>query len=385
MDLRRYKVKDIKKGTRVLMRIEANVPVKAGKVVDGKHGRLARVAPEIKKLAGKGAKIVLMAHFGRPKGKKDRELSLKPVANELTKLIGKKVLLAPGIIDEPTIEQVSKMKDGSILLLENLRFDAREQKNSKRLAKALAKFGDVYINNAFGVCHRKAASTVAITKYLPSFAGNLVAEEIEELSKPFDRPLILLLGGIKLETKLPIIQHLGSHVDAILTGGGISITLAAARTGKAFKIGSKTVTQGEVKIAKKIIKDIEGRLHSPIDFRVDGKSLHTRELKASDRIVDIGCETEELYRRILITSRSVVWNGPMGWIEETEGRKATLNIAKVLAGLDASRTILGGGDTVAFVESNKLAKDFNFISTGGGAMLAFLAGEKMSGLAALQK
>lgn len=368
------------------MRIEANVPIKNNRVVEGGHGRLAQVVPEIKKLSKKGAKMILISHLGRPEGKSIKGLSLRPVATQLSKLSGLPVKFMPEVVGKSVEKMVDTMQDGDIVMLENLRFDSREEKNSARFAKMLAGLGDIYINNAFGTAHRKVASAVAITKYLPSFAGDLMAKEVGELLKPFKAPFVVLLGGIKLHTKLPMIKNVSSHSSAILTGGGIAVTFLAAKYGKPLKLDHEVISKIEIKTAEHLLKECAGKIFVPIDFRVlrhgekGVKTVHAREVLPEDDIFDIGHETGELYRRILITSGSVVWNGAFGKIEDKRGEGGTEAIAKILSGLKDSRTVLGGGDTVTFVEKKGLTKKLNFVSTGGGAMMAFLAGQDMPAL-----
>ncbi|MFH1712140.1 MAG: phosphoglycerate kinase [Patescibacteria group bacterium] len=387
MMLKKYTSRDVKTGGRILMRIDANVPVANGKVQEGSNGRLAKTIPEIKKLAQRKAKVILMSHFGRPNGKPDSKYSLQPVVSQLSKLLGKKIKLAPAVIGSEVVTMVERMKPGEVIMLENLRFHSGEQRNNAKFAKELARLGDVYINSAFGVCHRKDASVNAITKYLPSFAGELVFEEIKQLSKPFAKPFILVMAGVKLETKVGILNKLAPKASAVLVGGGMSITLLSAKYQKALRIGGQKIPHAEFVLAKKLLDKFGERIYCPLDYKIaktdkpkklDEKMI--KEVGPKDFIFDIGSHTEELYRRVLQTANSVVWNGPMGIIENPKSIHGTEFIAKVISDLQDARTIVGGGDTVAFIDQQGLGKGFDLLSTGGGAMLAYLAGEAMPGL-----
>lgn len=386
MKLKGYTARNVKKGTRVLMRIDANVPMNGTKILEGPLGRLARTAPEIKKLADRGAKVILISHFGRPGGRHDSKLTLKPIATRMSKLVGKKVQFIPGIDHAKVVSQLEGMRDGSVVMLENLRFDAREKKNDTSFAKLLASYADVYINNAFGVCHRKHASVNAVTRYLPSYAGKLLQKEITELSKTFHKPFILVMGGVKLKTKIPVILKLAPKASAVLLGGGISLPMISVGTKTPLQLKGRAISREELSLARQVLKKFGAKIILPIDLKVrinrkeKLREVAARDLKKSHQVVDIGMHTQELYRRMVIGAKSVAWNGAMGIVEEKEGAEGTVAVANAIARLKGARTILGGGDTVAFVERLGIGKKFTLLSTGGGAMLAYLAGESLPGL-----
>lgn len=385
MKLHTYTLRDIKTGTRVLMRFDGNVPFSGKRISEGPLGRLARTAPEVKKLADRGAKVILMSHFRRPGGKHVKNLTLKPVANKMSTLIGKKVGLAPGVSNHKAADFVEDMKDGSVVMLENLRFDAREEKNTAAFARELASMADVYVNNAFGVCHRKHASVNAITRYLPHFAGKLLVSEVRELSKSFHKPFILVMGGVKLKTKMPVISKLAPKASAVLLGGGISLPIIAAKHGKSLQLSGKAIAREDVALAKKLLKQFDSQLVLPLDLLVKPSNggyqeVAVRDLQRTHEVIDIGSHTQELYRRMLIGAKSVAWNGAMGVVEQKRAQAGTIAVGSAIARLKEARTIVGGGDTVAFIEGIGIGKKFTLLSTGGGAMLAFLAEEKLPGL-----
>lgn len=367
------------------MRFDGNVPLSGRKIVEGPLGRLARTAPEVKTFVDRGAKVILMSHFRRPGGRHVKDLSLKPVANKMSKLVGKKIVLAPGVTNHKTADLVEEMKDGSIVMLENLRFDPREEKNTASLARELAAMADVFVNNAFGVCHRKHASVNAVTRYLPHYAGKLLASEVRELSKSFHKPFILVMGGVKLKTKMPVISKLAPKASAVLLGGGISLPIIAAKHGTSLQLTGKVIGRDDVALAKKLLKKFESKLVLPLDLLVKKsgggyEEVGVRELQRQHEVIDIGSHSQELYRRMLIGAKSVAWNGAMGVVEQKPGQAGTIVVAESIAKLKDARTIVGGGDTVAFVEGIGIGKKFTLLSTGGGAMLAFLAQEKLPGL-----
>ena len=390
MKLRKYNLQQIKPGMRVLMRVDVNVPIKNGRVQEGALGRLALTAPDVKRLIRRKAKVILVSHLGRPKGRVVKTLSLKPIANRFSKLLGVRVKLAPGVIGAKVEQMIKKMKPGDVLLLENVRFDPGEEKNSAAFAKELAKLGDIYINDAFGVCHRKHASVHAITRYLPSYAGRLVQEEVHQLSQSFAKPLIILIGGLKLETIVGLLEKLAPIADAVLVGGGVAISLMGAKYKKSFLVAGKKVPQAELLVAKRLLDKYGRKIYCPLDLRVSKakkphklQEINAQLLKVDHHVFDIGPDTEVFFGRILQTAKSVVWNGPMGIIEDPKAGHGTEFVAKVISQLKKARTILGGGDTVTFVEKKGYGKGFTLLSTGGGAMLAFLAGELLPGLEVL--
>ncbi len=374
------------------MRVDTNVPIKNGRVVDGKRGRLARAAPEIEAYARRGAKVIILSHLGRPKGKRVKELSNAPVAKGMSRILGRQVDFVSKTSGPSVKNEVTGMLEGGILWLENVRFDEREVKNSRVLAKEWAELADVYVNNAFGACHRKHASVHAITKELPSVAGGLIREEVQELSKPFEKPFILVMGGIKLETKLPVLRHLAPQADVILAGGGVALTLASAALGRTLCPVGRSIKKSEVTLAQSFLKRFGDKLQLPVDVRVGGSIRAQKttvrfieDVQKGEEVFDIGPKTARQFRTLMQGAGSIVWNGSMGVLEHAEGVRGTRSIAKSISRARGARTILGGGDTVAFVERSGHAKRFTFISTGGGAMLEFLSGKKLPGLEVLKK
>lgn len=382
MKLRVYPRSLLRSGTRVLMRIDANVPLLRGKVDPSGDARLKAVLPEIEVMLEKGVQLTLMTHLGRPGGVFDPAASVAPIAEYLKRALKHPVPLC-------TVDEVC---DEPISLLENLRFDSGEEKDSAAFAKRLAKHGDVYINNAFGVCHRKHASVHAITRYLPSYAGRALQTEVKELSRHYRHPAVLVVGGIKLESKVAVIEHLAPSVDAILTAGGVAVALIEAATGKKLFAGGRKIEKSELEAAKRVFAKHRHKLHVPIDFQVANsapfktlKTARIEEIEAGKHLFDIGPLTAEHYAELLEGAKSIVWNGPMGQVERAQAAKGTIRVAQAIAKNHAARAIVGGGDTVTFLEQKRLCSLFSFVSTGGGAMLAFLAGETMPGIEVLKR
>jgi phosphoglycerate kinase len=278
------------------------------------------------------------------------------------------------------------MQPGRIFLTENLRFDPREEKNARSFAKELALLGDIYVNDAFSVSHRKHASVCAITKYLPSYAGELLNEEVTQLEKSLAHPFVLVLGGVKLETKMGFLQSLGREADSILIGGGIGVVLEAIRSDRLKLAEHLKPTSQELRAGKKILRSLSNKLILPSDviLKSDGKASNVHELTMGDVIVDIGPKSQRAFQKIIESSASAVWNGPMGMLEDSRARLGTQAILRALVHAKG-RTIAGGGDTLQMLDETGLGKKLSFVSTGGGAMLAFLAGEPMPGLKPLIK
>lgn len=332
--------KTIKAGTRVLLRIDVNAA-----------SRIPRALPEIKRLLRRKARLILATHVGRPQGV-EKKLSTAAMATAIGRALGVKVLVAKDVVGPSAKAMALALQPGEVMMLENLRFDPREEKNGKAFAKQLASLADVYVNDAFGVCHRAHASVAAITEYLPSVAGGLVVKEVAELSKPREHLFVLIVGGIKIETKVPLLVHLGKEADVILLGSGLYPALAEA--GLPYSIIKKIVPM--------------------IDVRKDARG----------NAIDIGPKTERAFLAALEGAKTIVWNGPLGVTEKRAGATGTRVLAKAIA-TSRARSIVGGGETADFVDAHGLADKFSFVSTGGGAMLAFLGGEAMPGLEALKR
>lgn len=359
MKLRTWTIHDIPRGARVLLRIDANVGLTRGRAVIGVHDKIAKTLPEILRLQQRGARIILITHFGRPVGKQT-EWSVAPLARAIGAVIGTKIALAEDIVGNHAKRLSATLPEGGVMMLENLRFDPREAKNDAEFARSLAALADVYVNNAFGVCHRAHASVAAITKFLPSFAGSLLQEEVLQLSKPSKKPFVLIVGGNKLETKVPLLLSLGKKADAVVLGSGLM---------PAFNAVCPSPD------AEMVVRTLKHKLRMPLDLRCG---------RLGD-VIDIGRETELSFPELLHGAKTIVWNGPLGIAERHEGASGTRALLKAIAGVKGARTIVGGGETVALVEASPYAGKMTLLSTGGGAMLAFLAGENMPGLVALQK
>ena len=360
-------------GKRVLVRVDFNVPVKDGKVTD--DTRIKASLPTIKHIVDKGGKAVLVSHLGRPDGKADPKYSLKPVAGRLQELIGK-----PVDFGEP--------KGGAITLLENVRFDPGEEKNDDALAKKLAAYGDVYVNDAFGTAHRAHASTAGVTKYFKqSAAGFLIDKEIQYLGKILtnpDKPFVAIMGGSKVSDKILILEQLTKKVDAIIVGGGMAYTLLKAQ-GK--PVGNSKVEADKLDLARKILAS--ARIVLPVDhvaadkFDAAAKTQVVVDVPDGWMGLDIGPNTIELFKQELANARTVLWNGPLGVFEMDPFAGGTKAIASYLAGLKGCTTVVGGGDTAAAVEKFGVADKMSHVSTGGGASLEFLEGKELPGIAAL--
>ncbi|TAL49802.1 phosphoglycerate kinase [Patescibacteria group bacterium] len=380
-------------GKRVLVRIDANVPIVKGRAVDGPHGRIARSAVDINWLSQRGAKVIVMTHLGRPNGRRVAAYSVKPVAKRLSSLLGTPIEVTRTVTGKDVDKFIAKMGQGDVLLLENLRFDRREEENAPSFAEALAKFGDLYINDAFSVSHRAHASLDAITSFLPSYAGPLLATEISVLSKleeHMKHPFSLMLGGLKMTTKFSIIERFLSKLDSLLVGGALANVFLVAQ-GK--KVGKSVYETESIKSATRLLKKYAKKIVLPTDvvcvhsLRRDAKQVvkSVDQIGASDRIVDIGPATRKMFTQTLEGSKTILWNGPLGYCEIEEFCSGTRDVARAIAAQTGkATTIVGGGDTLPVIESLHLADRFTLLSTGGAAFLAFLSGESLPGIEALK-
>jgi phosphoglycerate kinase len=383
------------KSKRVLVRVDFNVPMSKevqGKVTDDK--RIIESLPTIKKIISEGGKCILMSHLGRPKGEAKPEYSLKPVSEHLSKLLGKPVAFAEDCIGDKTSAAVNSLNDGDVLLLENLRFHKEEEKNDEAFAKQLASYGDVYVNDAFGSAHRAHASTEGVTKFISKCAaGYLMQKELDYLSKVISspaHPFTAILGGSKISGKIDVIKNLLPKADKILIGGGMVFTFYKA---KGYEIGTSLLEEDRIELAKELLSEAGDKLVLPVDIVVADKAENdaTFETIEADKIpsgklgVDIGAKTIEMFKKIISTSKTVFWNGPMGIFEMSNFAKGTFEIAKALA--DATKngavTVIGGGDSAAAIAKAGLEKQVNHVSTGGGASLEFVEGKKLPGVEAL--
>ena len=381
-------------GKRVLVRVDLNVPMEesTGKILD--ETRIKAVVPTIKYLIEHKARIILCSHLGRPNGKVVESMRMAPVAKLLASILEKPVATASDCIGKEAEKAVANLKDGEILLLENLRFHAEEEKNDPDFSKALAKLAEIYVNDAFGTAHRAHASTVGVTKYLPSVAGFLMQKEIEVMGKALSsptRPFASIIGGAKISDKIGVIDNIMDKVDVLLIGGGMTATFLKAM---GHDVGKSAIEADKLELAQKLMekaKTKEIKFLLPVDVVVadkfassaKSKTVSIDKVPADWVIMDIGHKTIELFEAELEKCKTIIWNGPMGVFEYPKFSRGTASIAKLLARLKAT-TIIGGGSTAEVVEEMWLTEKMSHVSTGGGASLEFLEGKTLPGVAALQ-
>ena len=381
-------------GKRVLVRADFNVPLDdSGKITD--DTRIRAALPTIKDLIGKGAKVILCSHMGRPKGEVKEKLRLTPVAARLSELLGQEVTKCDDCIGDAVTATVNGMSNGQVVLLENLRFHAEETKNDPEFAKALASNADVYVNEAFGTAHRAHASTEGVTKYLsPSVAGYLIEKELEFLQNAVDnpkRPLAAIIGGSKVSSKIGVIETLLDKCDKLLIGGGMIFTFYKAR---GLSVGKSLVEEDKLELAKSLeakAKEQGVELLLPTDVVVadnfapdaNAKTVSINDIPDGWMGLDIGPDAVKVFQDALASCNAVIWNGPMGVFEFDKFAVGTEAIANTLAGKSDAITIIGGGDSVAAVEKVGVAEKMSHISTGGGASLELLEGKKLPGIIAL--
>jgi phosphoglycerate kinase len=394
--LNKQTIRDIDlKGKRVLVRVDFNVPIENGKITD--DTRITAALPTLKAILDRHPRsVVLMSHLGRPKdGVPDPKFSLRPVADELSKLLGKPVAFAGDATSEDAVRQANTLPDGGVLVLENTRFYPGETKNDPELAKKFARFGEVFVNDAFGSAHRAHSSTEAVAHLMPAVAGLLMEKELDYLATALEnpkRPFIAILGGAKVSDKIKVIESLLAKADKVLIGGGMANTFFRAQ---GRKTGASLVEETALDTAKGLLAKAGGKLVLPVDGVVADafkNDANTKTISLSEdvpegwQILDIGPKTVEEYRKILSDAKTVVWNGPMGVFEMENFAKGTNAIAKILADLTGKGviTIIGGGDSAAAVQQAGLADKMTHISTGGGASLELLEGQVLPGVAALK-
>ncbi len=382
------------KGKRVLVRCDFNVPIKDGKITD--ETRIIGALPTIKKLIDDGAKVILCSHMGKPKGEPKPELSLAPVAKSLSAHLGKEVIFAAddNVVGENAKAAVAAMNDGDVVLLENTRYRAEETKNVDEFSQELASLADIFVNDAFGTAHRAHCSNVGVTKYIDTAVGGyLINKEIEYLGNAVNnpvRPLVAVLGGSKVSSKISVINNLLEKVDTLIIGGGMAYTFMNAL---GEEVGDSLLEADYLEYAREMMKKAEEKgvkLLIPVDTVVakdfdndaESKTVARGGIEKGWQGLDIGEKTIALYKDALKDAKTVVWNGPMGVFEMPNFAKGTNAIALMLADLDAT-TIIGGGDSVAAVNQAGLGDKMSHISTGGGASLEFLEGKDLPGIVAL--
>ncbi|MBN1685744.1 MAG: phosphoglycerate kinase [Spirochaetales bacterium] len=380
-------------GRRVLVRVDFNVPLKDGKITD--DTRITAVLPTLEYILEQGGALVVMSHLGRPKGKPNPEMTLKPVAKRLSELLGKTVQMAGDCVGSEVEDAASALKSGDILMLENLRFHADEEANDPQFAKKLAGLADVYVNDAFGAAHRAHASTEGVTAYLEAAAGFLMKKEIDFLSRILEnpeKPFVALVGGAKVSTKIAVLESLLPKCTTLVIGGGMAYTFLKA---KGIAIGNSLVEDDFLDTAKKLLEksSVSGtEIILPVDHVVADKFEESAEPQIVDGqnvpegkvAMDIGAKTLRLISKRILAAKSVIWNGPMGVFEFDAFANGTLEVAKMVAGCRGV-TVVGGGDSVAAVKKFGLADKIDHVSTGGGASLEFLEGKSLPGIAVLKR
>ena len=390
MNKKTFKDVDVS-GKRVLVRVDFNVPVDdKNNIID--DTRIVAAIPTIKYLMTKGAKVILCSHFGRPSGVYNKNLSMRVVLPCLNDLLKIKVKMADDVIGESALKLIGEMKEGEVVLLENVRFHKEEEANDEDFARALAELADLFVLDAFGTAHRAHASTAGVARYIPAVAGFLVSKEITELEKALkpERPSVVIFGGKKVSDKIGVISALLDKANTILIGGAMAFTFIMAMGGK---IGLSRYEKDKIEVAKHILKKAEEmnvKIVLPVDsvvvreFSPNAKSkvVKSNEIPDDYQSVDIGPKTRKLFAKIIKGAKTVIWNGPLGVYEFKKFQKGTISVAKAIAKSKAT-SIIGGGDSAAAVKNSGFSNSITHISTGGGATLEFLEGKNLPGISML--
>ena len=381
------------KDKKVLLRVDLNVPMKNRAITE--TSRIEKIIPTIKLLIEKQTKIIVLSHIGRPKGKIVEEMSLEPISKKLAFLLNKEVLFNKNIINENTLSEVNKIPSGSIMMLENIRFNEGEESNDSKFSKKISSLGDIYINDAFSCSHRAHASIEGITKYIPSYLGIQIAEEINALKKitaEIKKPVSLIIGGTKISTKIKIINNLIKKFDHIIIVGGMANTMLK-HTGS--KVGKSICEHDCGVLIKEILensKKYNCKITCPVDVVVSknlenvGKNKEIKEIEEDDMILDIGPKTISSIKTIINNSNTILWNGPAGYFENPNFQNGTKKILEIISQKTANDNIFsvaGGGETVAAINKFKKIDSFTFVSTAGGAFLEFLEGKTLPGIKAI--
>jgi phosphoglycerate kinase len=377
-------------GKRVLVRVDFNVPMQNGQITDDR--RIQESLPTIQSLLERGAKVILMSHLGRPKGTREPQYSLRPVAERLSELLGRPVQFLEDCVGEAVEQAVQAMAPGEVALLENLRFHPEEEANDADFARALARLGDLYVNDAFGSAHRAHASTEGVAHYLPAVAGLLMEKELRYLGSALtqpERPFVAILGGAKVHDKIGVIQNLLPKVDRLLIGGGMAFTFLKAQ---GYEIGRSLLDSDRIEFARQVLQEAGQKIVLPMDVVVapSPEAEALAQVVPVDQIppdqmgLDIGPQTVARFSEIARSARTLVWNGPLGLFERATFAAGTRGVLQAVAESDAT-SILGGGDTAAAAEQLGFADRITHISTGGGAALEFLEGRTLPGVAVLME
>src|SRR6185312_15948909 len=384
------------KGKRVLVRADLNVPIKDGVVTDAT--RIARQAPTIRELADKGAKVIILSHFDRPKGKVVSSMSLKPIVAPLAKAIGRSVAFAEDCVGDKAETAVKAMKDGDVLLLENTRFHAGEEKNDPDFTKEIAALGDIFVNDAFSAAHRAHATTAGLAYLLPSAAGRSMEQELTHLQKALgdpERPLMAVVGGAKVSTKIELLQNLVARVEVLVIGGAMANTFLAA---EGIAIGKSLYEADHLETARKVIhmaNESGAVVLLPTDvvvakeFKIDAahRTVPVDQIAADEMVLDVGPASIQAFKNRLLNTKTLVWNGPFGAFETRPFDAGTVAAAQAVAEATKAGNLLsvaGGGDTVAALAHAGVENDFSYVSTAGGAFLEWLEGKELPGVEALK-